>query len=151
MSASEVQAPISHSTRMRSGARLGPDALRVALRAPLKLPVDAAAGQAADAAGLRRLLAAGAVARLALLLWAAWQDATMAVKYTDIDYEASHGRHCSWLQHHIGDHSLCGSRSLRGTAPAELLRRCPYLPCWLRVRPCLALLGNRSLACSVLL
>ena len=52
-------------------------------------PAASASGQARDAAGLRRLLAAGAAARVLLLLWATWQDATMAVKYTDIDYQAS--------------------------------------------------------------
>ena len=82
-------------------------------------PADAAAWRAADATGLWRLVAAGAVARLALLVWAAWQDATMAVKYTDIDYEASHGRHCDRLQHHTGAHSPCGSGCLGGTAPTE--------------------------------
>jgi len=78
-------------------------------------------------AGLGRLIAAGAAARLALLLWAAWQDATMAVKYTDIDYEASCRSHCVRLQHHTEAHSPCGSGSLRGTTPAEQLRQRPQL------------------------
>ncbi|RMZ53795.1 hypothetical protein APUTEX25_003934 [Auxenochlorella protothecoides] len=36
--------------------------------------------------GLVPLLLAGLASRLALLIWAGWQDTHMAVKYTDIDY-----------------------------------------------------------------
>lgn len=36
---------------------------------------------------LRWLLWAGAAVRAALLAWGAWQDAHLAVKFTDIDYE----------------------------------------------------------------
>ena len=41
----------------------------------------------ADGSHLRALLLAGGVVRAALLAWGAWQDAHMAVKFTDIDYQ----------------------------------------------------------------
>ena len=54
----------------------------------------------ADTAGPWRLIAAGAAARIALLVWAAWQDAAMAVKYTDIDYQASRGQQLGQITAH---------------------------------------------------
>mgnify|MGYP001036461890 CR=1 FL=1 len=41
---------------------------------------------AGDAGGLRRLLLVAAAVRLALIVYGEWQDRTMQVKFTDIDY-----------------------------------------------------------------
>ena len=76
---------LHHKSSAKESALLKRPCTAVSGRHPALMP----AGRDADAAGLRWLLAVGAAARAALLAFSFWQDATMAVKYTDIDYQAS--------------------------------------------------------------